>query len=261
MIVGLNAAAVPLADLCQGLEAASEAGFQAFEPRIPLIEAWREGPPNPVEQFGLQWLPLNAVEGVFALPEVDTAASMRRACAMASEFGIRSIIAVPGRGSSPGMDSGVATLRRLMEIGEGYGVSVLYEMLGFQSFAFANLTEAYKVAAEAGLPLVLDTFHLAVAQAAPDEIARLPGEAIGLVHLSDALTVGKATDSLADEDRVLPGEGGLPLVSILSAIRATGYNGAVSVEVFHPKYGQADCRSVALDAYQRARDVLREAKW
>ncbi len=187
--------------------------------------------------------------------------AMCRACTLASRFGILAVIAVPGRGKSPDCSSGAGALRRLKKIGRDYGVSVLYEMLGFRDFAFAGVSDAYQVAAEAGVRLVLDTVHLAVAGAGAEEIAELPEEAIGLVHLSDAVTAGKAVGELEDSDRVLPGEGALPLVEILSGIRATGYIGAASVEVFHPKYGREDSRSVALAAYRRLRELLRRAKW
>jgi len=261
MIIGLNAATISKANLLQGLEATARAGFQAFEPRIPLLGACEERALDSLQRFGLRWLPLNSVEGVFSLPEEQVAEEMRKACVLANRFKIPGVIVVPGPGPSPEVNSAVTTLRRLREIGATYGVSILYEMLGFPGFAFANLVEAWKVVSKAGLPIVLDTFHLAVARARAEEIAKLPREGIGLVHLSDALILGKVVEELTDADRVLPGEGGLPLVELMTAIGRTGYRGPVSVEVFHPKYGEQDPYTTAQDAYRRARELLTEAQW
>ena len=63
-----------------------------------------------------------------------------------------------------------------------------------------------------------------------------------------ALTGDKKPAELQDADRVLPGEGGLPLVDLLTAISGIGYKSAVSVEVFRPKYGDHDSREAARKA-------------
>ena len=76
-----------------------------------------------------------------------------------------------------------------------------------------------------------------------------------------ALTGDKTPVELQDADRVLSGEGGLPLVDMLTAISGIGYKGTVSVEVFHPKYGERDPRDVAQEAYKRAQTVLQAAGW
>ena len=74
-----------------------------------------------------------------------------------------------------------------------------------------------------------------------------------------ALTGDKTPVELQDADRVLPGEGGLPLADLLTAISGIGYKSAVSVEAFRLKYSDHDSREVAREAYQRARTVLQVA--
>jgi sugar phosphate isomerase/epimerase len=140
-------------------------------------------------------------------------------------------------------------------------VEPLYELIGFPTFAFPSLDQACELARAAGVRLVLDTFHLTISRTPPTEIARLPASSIGLVHLSDALASGKELGELRDEDRVLPGEGGLPLEDLLAGIRQTRYSGPVSVEVFHPRYGERDPATVARDAFRAAREILAAAGW
>lgn len=263
VIIGLNGATVPGASLEEGVHAAYGAGFTAFEPRVPLlVSAEAAGRTTQVLESlpeSLAWLPLNAVEGVFTSPRSELGPRAKETFALAARFRVPQAILVPGAGFNP--PDALAELRWLGAEARRHGVEPLYELIGFPTFAFSSLDQAYGLARAAGFPLVLDTFHLAISRTRPDEIARLPAAAIGLVHLSDAITTGKALEELRDEDRVLPGEGGLLLENLLDGIRRTGYSGPVSVEVFHPKYGERDPAEVAGDAFRAAHEILAAAEW
>jgi len=86
---------------------------------------------------------------------------------------------------------------------------------------------------------------------------RFMQRAIGLLHLSDALTDGKMMTEITDLDHVLPGEGGLALVDFLNAILSTGYTG--SVEVFHSKYELDEPTTVARQVFRQASRLLSTA--
>ncbi|MBC7093323.1 sugar phosphate isomerase/epimerase [Candidatus Bipolaricaulota bacterium] len=266
MMLGLNGATLASASLDTGIRAAHEAGFAGYEPRTPVLEGCearggREAALATVAEIGLAWLPLNALEGVFAQERPVLAARAAALFSLAARFRVPQVILVPGPAGRASPAAACAELAWLKDQAAARQVSVLYELIGFSTFAFPSLDQAHALARSVGIPLVLDTFHLAVSRTSPEEVARLPRTAIGLVHLSDAITKGKAVEELRDEDRVLPGEGGLPLVDILTAIGRTGYRGPVSVEVFHPKYREQDPYEVARDARRRAREVLTEARW
>jgi len=266
IIIGLNGATVPGASLEEGVHAAHGAGFTAFEPRVPLLLSSEAAgrTPQALELLprGLTWLPLNAVEGVFTSPRSELGPRAREIFALAARFRVPQAILVPGAGvADPTFSNAVAELRWLGAEARHHGVDPLYELIGVPTFAFPTLDRAYALARAAGFPLVLDTFHLAISRTPPTEIARLPASSIRLVHLSDALASGKELDELRDEDRVLPGEGGLPLEDLLAGIRQTGYSGPVSVEVFHPRYGERDPAAVAGDAFRAAREILTATGW
>jgi sugar phosphate isomerase/epimerase len=77
----------------------------------------------------------------------------------------------------------------------------------------------------AGLPhLVLDTSHAAVARHDPIDVRRTFGDRLRHVHLSD--NAGKGWDS-----HLPPGEGVLDLDGFLRDLGASGFDGAVSLEV------------------------------
>ena len=61
---------------------------------------------------------------------------------------------------------------------------------------------------------------------------------------------------LQDADRVLSGEGGLPLVDYVKAILGTGYSGPLSVEAFHPNYELGEPAMVAQEAFRQAEALL-----
>ncbi len=266
-LLGLNGATIMKADLISGILAAAAAGFSYYEPRIPAltqavsvpgcakIEAERRA-------SGMDWLPLNALEGVFELELDDLLMRAEETFRLAAQVGIPQVIAVPGKrghDQTPALALAGETLSALVDRARPYGVSLLYELIGFSGHAFSTLPQALTLARDAGIPLVLDTFHLAMSKAGVEEIAALPCEMIGLVHLSDALVSAENPSGPTDADRVLPGEGGLPLGALLVAIGKTGYRGPISVEVFHPKYADGDPNQVAKDAYLRASAALQAA--
>lgn len=73
--------------------------------------------------------------------------------------------------------------------------------------------------------LFLDVWHVWEDAAAPTLIEKY-GDRIFGVHVNDW------RDPRAFGDRCLPGEGIIPLVGLLQAIRKTGYNGAYTLEIF-----------------------------
>jgi sugar phosphate isomerase/epimerase len=106
-----------------------------------------------------------------------------------------------------------------------------------------------------GLPhLVLDTSHAAVAKHDPIAVRRLFGERLRHVHLSD--NAGKGWDS-----HLPPGEGVLDLDRFLEDLAASGFDGAVSLEVdLRPSLGDADALAATMiDMRERTERALASA--
>jgi len=259
--LGLHGAVIPQADLITGLKAAAQAGFSAYEPEVArLIENsdQRRQAGRICEELKLTWLPLNEIEAFTQEP----AHSSEEVLSLAAELSIPAVTVIPQAGPRDIRKAEAATaLAELAKKTSEKGVSAFFEMLGFQNRAFHTVVETLDLVQTAGVRLVLDTFHFVICGASPEQIARIPKELIGVVHISDAQTEGKSLVDITDAERVLPGEGGLPLVEVLDAIRQTGYEGDLSVEVFHPKYKQRDPFQVALEAYERTSSALKKSGW
>ncbi|MBC7109136.1 MAG: sugar phosphate isomerase/epimerase [Methanomassiliicoccales archaeon] len=264
--LGLNAATIRQADLITGLCAAKEAGFVGYEPWVSDFHTLSKDQRVTIKRLcnylSLKWLPLMGIQNFF----VDNANVIRKSelvFSLAAEMEIPVVTVVPGQFDQSdkfAIDEATKELHKLLDKAKMFGIELFFEMVAFHKRPFNNLKKAIALAERAEIKLVIDTFHLAVSRATPEEIAKLSPELIGLVHLSDAV-VKEQIEELADEDRVLPGEGNLKLVEILRALRKTNYQGAVSVEVFHPKYADKDAYTVAKEAYKKAKEVLEAAGW
>ncbi|UCF99665.1 MAG: sugar phosphate isomerase/epimerase [Spirochaetaceae bacterium] len=256
--VGLHAAVIPQADLRRGLKAASSAGFSAYEPEAARLSGYsreRLNGDNALrESLNLSWGPLNELQ-VFA-PEPRYNSTLD----LAVELDITALTLIPGSGSVS-FDEAVEELRGLRENAGARGLSLYFEMLCFRDRPFHTVEQSLQLVEATGIKLVVDTFHFIASGAEPENIAKIPKEMIGVVHISDALTRGRSVSQIVDEDRVLPGEGVLDLVTTMEALRRTGYHGLMSVEVFHPKYAKEEPESVARQAYLRTEKLLKQSGW
>jgi len=266
MKLGINGATIAGADLLTGIHAAKAAGFSYYEPRIPRLlevatpQGQRDAQSALVSE-GLEWLPINALENVFSAPTAEILQSAHDVCTLAQAFGIKQVILVPGA-TERDISAAEAEeeIQQLKTIAASYEVTFLYEFIGFPHHAFSTIAQARDVARASGLRLVLDTFHLAVSQTSIESLRQLDAAEIGVIHLSDALVGDRLITEITDDDRVLPGEeGALPLTAYLEALSGIGYDGPISVEVFHPKYENTDPNKGAAEAYTRACAALAAA--
>ena len=97
------------------------------------------------------------------------------------------------------------------------------------------------------LTLALDTYHFGLDDDAIDQVAEAP-ERLAIVHVAD-----RKKPPQEDQDRVVLGEGCIPLASVVQRLEAAGYEGYYDVKLVGPEitpdeYGRvlADSRSVLL---------------
>ena len=65
---------------------------------------------------------------------------------------------------------------------------------------------------------------------------------------------------MTDADRLLPGEGVLPLDAMLRGLAANGYDGAYSLEVMRPAYRAREIEEYMADARAKVEAVLQNVK-
>ena len=202
----------------------------------------------PDEQFeaALEALPANAREA-------------------AAVGGRRTQTVLPGRATQPKDELWplvVERIRRLDSALDGTGVRLGMEFLGVKTLrpgvphAFVqSMAEALRLLDEAGarhVGLTLDSYHWYAAGDSLDTIRHSAPERLVLLHVNDAKDLPR--ESLLDGDRLVPGEGVIPLTDWLKAIASTGFDGFIAMEVLGPRLADVDaesCAKLGMEAQQR----------
>ncbi len=140
------------------------------------------------------------------------------------------------------------------------GVRIALEFQTRSAFC-NNLETALAVVAEtnhANLGVCLDTFHFFTGPSKTEDLAKLTPETLFHVQLCDL--AGRPRELATDADRILPGDGDLPLAALLQRLAKTGYTGTVSVELMNPRIWQVPARSYAEVAMTALETLLAAAK-
>lgn len=118
-----------------------------------------------------------------------------------------------------------------------------------------NLQTAVALVAEAGHPnlgVCLDAFHFYVGPSKTEDLGYLTSENLFHVQLCDL--AGVARELAADADRILPGEGDLPIESIVERLRQIDYQGHVAIELLNPhiwRVGAVQFGEIGMTALRR----------
>jgi 2-keto-myo-inositol isomerase len=147
--------------------------------------------------------------------------------------------------------------RALLELGEGFGVRPLVEVWGF-SKPISRLGEAAMVAIESGHPraaILADVYHLHKGGSDFGGLHLLGPDAIPVIHMNDY--PDKSRDRLSDADRVYPGDGVAPWPALFRALKAIGFHGQLSLELFNRDYWKQDALTVARTGLEKMKAVVR----
>ena len=153
-----------------------------------------------------------------------------------------------------------AMLTKAGDIAGKHGVRLAIE---FQSSStlINNLETAVAIIAECDheqLGICLDTFHFWTGPSRLSDLAYLTPENLFHVQVSDL--VGVPRELAADADRILPGEGDVPIDAIVEHLRSMNYCGCVSIELMNPQVWQVPPRQFGEIAITAVRRLLGQAE-
>jgi 2-keto-myo-inositol isomerase len=273
MLLGLNGATTIKADLETDIRVASQAGYGYLEVwSAKLSDYLKQKPVSQIKQTlaasGLQPLSINALENVtFQSPE--RFAQIQQECALlcerAAALGCRFLVAVPsplppgGATREEARRESVEKLNVLLGIARRHGVALAFEFLGEPGCSVQDLALCNEIVEEIDDPslgMVLDTFHFYSGGSTLDSIQQVDPKNLFVVHLNDSEDL--PLESLRDEHRLLPGEGVIPLEAILSRVKATGYEGVYSIELFRPEYWDWDPYRLAVESKKSMETILQQ---
>ncbi|EIC86172.1 sugar phosphate isomerase/epimerase [Serratia sp. M24T3] len=147
------------------------------------------------------------------------------------------------------MDIITENVDAIAKIGQDYGVRYQIEVIAFTKFR--TLEQGLEVIRRVGkdnVGMVIDFWHLYASGSKPEDIARLDKNLIYGVHFCDGRLPkpGEAWDQLVLRN-YMPGEGEIDIQAWSDAVKATGYDGLWSAELFSPNRWESDLYDIAIE--------------
>ena len=153
-----------------------------------------------------------------------------------------------------------ARYRRLLALGRSFGVTPQLELWG-RAPVLHRLGEIAYVLAETGDPdacAVLDVIHIYTSGSPPAGLRAFSRNSLHVFHLND-YPAEPPRERITDAFRVYPGDGVAPLVEMLRHLRAIGFDGFLSLELFNDHYWHEPARKVARVGLEKMRAVAARA--
>jgi sugar phosphate isomerase/epimerase len=251
---------------------AAEAGYQAIEPWIRELDAHAEAGHSLDDlrkQIADSGLVVPSAIGFFAWVVDDPIARQKgleeakRSMEQVRQIG-GTRIAAPAAGATDtsGLDLRAIgdRYRDLLAIGRELGVIPEIEVWGF-SKTLTRLADAAYVAISAGEPdacVLADVFHLHKGRSAFGGLRLLRGHHLPVFHMND-YPGSPPPETITDADRVYPGDGVAPLGDLFRDLRAIGFQGYLSLELFNREYWKQDPRLVARTGLEKMKAVVTSA--
>jgi 2-keto-myo-inositol isomerase len=266
----LDTATIRPASLDDKVKFAAEAGFDAIEPWDKELEAYEKEGGNlkdlgkRIKDKGLfvpsmigLWNALPPTKEAFEASLVDTRRRMR----MAADIGCQHVQVI-GNTAGDNWDQKwvAARYREIVEIGVNeFNLRPALVFVKFQPIK--TFGQALGIALDADHPkamVIPDTFHMHISGGGFEALKHVKGDTIAIFQFADA-PAAPALDEMKDADRVYPGDGVLPLPEVLKDLKATGFKGCVSLELYNPTYWEQDLFTVAKTGLEKTLEVIRKA--
>ena len=261
----LNTSTIRPTPLLEKIRVARAAGYQAIEPwndevteylahggsMADLLAALRDHDLRVVSVIALHsWVTSEGLAYQAALDEC------KRRMAQAVELGSPYIVASPPQEV---VDLGKAAERfgELMRLGRAEGVAPSMEFLGFVD-GIKNVDTAWTIAQNCGEPgatIVADVFHMMRGGGSVDDLLKVPGDRLAIFHINDLPAVPDPLTQ-TDADRVMVGEGVADLPRVIANLRAIGYRGPLSLELFNRALWRKDPAEVVATGLARVKALV-----
>jgi 2-keto-myo-inositol isomerase len=262
MLIGINGATTMPASLETDIAVAGKAGYDLVEIRTTKLDHFLDSHGTSdvaalLAAAGVSAFALNAIEHVNLRSAADYEAikqDCRRYCAIAHDLRCPNIVVVPSPTpvelAWPQIRAdAIAVLRELSGIAQPFGVQLAFEFLGAPGCSVSTLAQAWDIVQgvdRANVGMVLDTFHFYAGGSTLESIMDIDANKLFIFHIND-VEKGERT-KLTDAQRLMPGEGVIPLGDICRGLRNAGYKKMVSIELFRPEYWAWDPLKLAVAA-------------
>lgn len=198
-------------------------------------------------------------------PNPNRAASLenfQKRCDQFAALGVPRIYSTTATMARPSADDYKAAADNVREVGDiaaQFRLTAMFEFVRQSTFAstLPTILSIMRAAAQTNVGTLFDFYHFWSGNnklADMDDIR--PGE-IKHVHFQDVPAMPR--ELLDAQTRFIPGDGISPLDAMLRKLAEKGYDGALSVELFLPRFAEGDPFEVAREIKQKAEGVMRRA--
>ncbi len=257
MIVASIATVCLSGALDEKLEAIAQAGFtgvEIFENDLLSYEGSPEDVRRMAESLGLRIVTYQPFRDFEGMPDNLRARAFARAeqkfdVAQALGCDLLMLCSNVSPASLGGIDRAAADLRELGERAARRGLRIGFEALAWGRHIH-DYRDAWEVVRRANHPavgLVLDSFHVLARGTEIESMRSIPGDRIFLVQLADAPRLSMDYLSWSRHFRCFPGQGDLPVADFMHALRDTGYDGLLSLEIFNDDFRAGGAKRIAAD--------------
>lgn len=256
----------------QEVDIAAKAGYHAIEPWIRELEAFEKSGGSLADlgkKIKDRGLTVESAIGFFEWIVDDEAKrkaaleNARRSMELVAKIGGTRLAAPPVGATDRNDISLVAAAERyraLVEIGEQMGVIPQVEVWGF-SKTLHRLGDASLIAIESGHAkacVLADVYHLYKGGSGFAGLGLLSGAAMQVFHVND-YPGDQSREKITDAHRVYPGDGVAPLGEVFRSLRAAGFTGTLSLELFNRDYWMQDPQVVATTGLQKMKAAVEKA--
>lgn len=173
------------------------------------------------------------------------------ACQISQAIGNTYLIVVPSKrlvfdykNELEVFEDSVNVLNRLADIAELYDVKLAFEPIGDYRWYCNSLSQAWEIVkavdrVSVGLTIDCINFYMYDKCNDLEYINNILGEKIFVFHINDCEDLPLSSiDHLSQ--RIMPGDGCIPIENIINKLKAIGYDGIMSLELFNNYYWQLD---------------------
>ena len=157
------------------------------------------------------------------------------------------------------LDRAIASMTELAQVAGAAGMQAAFEFQGSAAFA-NNLRTAASLVADVGSPhlgLCLDVFQMEIGPSKWADLQLLSAQNLFHVQVSDLADVPR--EFAADGDRILPGDGNVPIDAVIRRLDEIDYRGAISVELLNPQIWRVPARQFGEIGTTAIRRYIRQA--
>jgi len=271
MIMALSGLATMHCNLLTDYRIAKETGWDALEVWVPKLLRYLDVGYT-IEDLkplccGISTVCLNAltnIERIDPKEYKELLAECERLCTVAEALKCPTIQLFPtcglaGRSWPEVRDLTAKNIAKLADIVATRSVRFQLEPSAWSPIhTLAQSLEVIDAAGRDNVGMVIDFWHLwAGGGTTPDEVAKLDALLIYAVHFCDGIRPQADTKWVEEKLRgFLPGEGKIPIKEWVEAVRATGFDGIWSSELFSPKHWEWDLWQIARETKARIERYL-----